>query len=358
MSFKSLVGIILIISLVGAVSGSVSVPLLPSEFGGSVTINGSPAPAGTTISAFIGGEERGSYVMDEAGTYGGAGVFDDRLIVQGSAEEMGEVISFQINGYDADQTGEYQPGVLFKLDLSTEYKEKVTPVATVTPEPTKAPSSGGGGSSTTEFTGTGEIQTSSGGKVLSDVVVDAGDGIAALTIYQGTDALDAEGDPVSSTGITPVNLSDSEEESEEEFVYLDYAWRLTPDGATFDPPATLTMIFGEDEWPDLQEEEPVVLCQSNDTGEWEILPTTWDEEQYMVTARCDHFSIVALFSQPAEELQPPEVLEEVEEVPPDEVQLEALVAEEGLQIPGYFIVIAVIVVILGIGAYILLPKRR
>ena len=60
---------------------SAGAPALPCEFYGTVTIDGSPAPAGTILSAKINDAERGRYVLEEAGTYGGPGTFDQRLKV-------------------------------------------------------------------------------------------------------------------------------------------------------------------------------------------------------------------------------------------------------------------------------------
>ena len=47
---------ICIFLLIGMAS---AVPLLPAEFSGTVTVDGSPAPAGTVITARVGDQERG-----------------------------------------------------------------------------------------------------------------------------------------------------------------------------------------------------------------------------------------------------------------------------------------------------------
>ena len=55
---------------------SVGAPALPCEFYGTVTIDGSPAPVGTLLSAKINDAERGRYILEETSKYGGPGTFD------------------------------------------------------------------------------------------------------------------------------------------------------------------------------------------------------------------------------------------------------------------------------------------
>ena len=87
-----------------------ALPALPCEFTGSVMIGDIPAPSGTIIRAFIGGEEAGRFVVNQAGTYGGEGLFDDRLVVEGDINKVNEEITFKIWSNDADETLVYQPG--------------------------------------------------------------------------------------------------------------------------------------------------------------------------------------------------------------------------------------------------------
>ena len=82
-------------------------PLIPNQFYGTVTIDGTDAPAGTIISAYIDGESRGSVVTTTAGEYG-----DDLnyLSVDGSEFDNGRTIVFRINGVVADETDTYKIG--------------------------------------------------------------------------------------------------------------------------------------------------------------------------------------------------------------------------------------------------------
>ena len=93
---------------------------LPEEFYGDVIINGAAAPVGTVIIAKIGGVERGSFTTTEAGKYGGSGTFDSRLVVAGEETEVGQTITFRVNGFQANQTAVYEPGLSGQLNLSAQ----------------------------------------------------------------------------------------------------------------------------------------------------------------------------------------------------------------------------------------------
>ncbi|RLA83856.1 MAG: hypothetical protein DRG31_05660, partial [Deltaproteobacteria bacterium] len=93
----------------------------PEEFRGSVTVNGAPAPVGARIIAKINGVERGNFTITEAGNYGGTGTFGERLAVAGNEADVGQTITFWINGTQAAQTAVYEPGESRELDLSVSH---------------------------------------------------------------------------------------------------------------------------------------------------------------------------------------------------------------------------------------------
>jgi len=122
---KILTGLILIfgvvfstlaISPVSAETTS-SVPPLPCEYSGSVMIGDTPAPAGTIIRAFIGEEEAGRFVVNQAGEYGGEDLFDDRLLVEGNNSVIDQEITFKIWSNDVSETLAYTPGDSREFDL-------------------------------------------------------------------------------------------------------------------------------------------------------------------------------------------------------------------------------------------------
>ena len=85
-------------------------PQLPEAYYGTVTISGAPAPVGTEIIAKISDEVKGSFTTTETGIFGGPDTFDPKLIVAGDEYDVGETVSFWINGAQADQVDDYDPG--------------------------------------------------------------------------------------------------------------------------------------------------------------------------------------------------------------------------------------------------------
>ncbi|NLA32273.1 MAG: PKD domain-containing protein, partial [Methanomicrobiales archaeon] len=79
--------------------------------------DGSPAPAGTVITARIDGRDCGSLTLDTAGVYGGDGIFDRRLLVSGEDDDAGKAITFFVSGMEASGTAVYTPGTSTRLDL-------------------------------------------------------------------------------------------------------------------------------------------------------------------------------------------------------------------------------------------------
>ncbi|MCM2467019.1 hypothetical protein [Methanoculleus oceani] len=115
-------GIVLIL-LLGLVAGAAAAgdtpPVFPQEFYGGVTIGGSPAPAGTVITATIGETECGSIQTVESGKYGDPDRrLGGRLIVTGTADQVGETITFSVNGVAAPQTSVFTSEAITALDLS------------------------------------------------------------------------------------------------------------------------------------------------------------------------------------------------------------------------------------------------
>ncbi len=112
-------------------------PALPCEFYGKVTLNGASAPVGTIVIAKLGEQERGQFVLEQEGVYGGAGTFDKRLKVVAEDSDLTAgtpKITFWVDGQKAWQESSFQPGVSLSLDLSVGGEQPAT-----TGEPTPAP---------------------------------------------------------------------------------------------------------------------------------------------------------------------------------------------------------------------------
>ncbi len=117
-----------------------AVPQMPHQLGGQVTVNGSPAPAGLSVSASINGVEYASGTTDAQGEYGISSAFrvsaDDPVTPAVEGGTNGDTINLYVDGIPAGSTT-FSSGSVDTLDLS------------VTIEYTLTVSSGAGGSVTT-----------------------------------------------------------------------------------------------------------------------------------------------------------------------------------------------------------------
>ncbi len=86
-----------IIMLSGATLLVSALELQPNKFSGSVMLNGTDAPAGTVINAYIGGEFRGSVVVESVGEY-------VQLEVNGGGSDNDTEATFTVKDIPADQT--------------------------------------------------------------------------------------------------------------------------------------------------------------------------------------------------------------------------------------------------------------
>jgi hypothetical protein len=133
----------------------------PPGYYGSITVNGQPAAAGTTITAMIGGEERGSITTAEPGIYG-----DDpgptKLWIRSYQNELGSTVTFYVSGVAAQQTVKLSDaGAANKADLT------FTGVPVPSPTGKSASSSGGSSSSGGGSSSSGGGSSSNGGGVVN-----------------------------------------------------------------------------------------------------------------------------------------------------------------------------------------------
>jgi len=296
--------LILILGLVASAAGAGDpTPVLPHEFYGSVTVAGSPAPAGTVITATINGAECGSVQTKEAGRYGSPDEsLGDRLDVTATSDQAGATITFYVNGVAAQETATFTSGAVTALDLTAAAGES-------TPTPTPTPGSGGSGSSQGPgseftynpdapaapevFTGRGSLTTSTAGVVLAPVTVKTNDNTGAVTIPEGTVARDGAGNPLGE--VTCSEVAPAEIPPAPAGTTIAFALACGPAGATFNPPAVLTYTLSAEEWAQIDEgATPVVMWYNPESSEWQEIAATVDPATRTVTAEVDHFSIYAL----------------------------------------------------------------
>ena len=86
----------------------------PHRFGGTVMLDGEGAAAGTSVTAFVDGNECGSATVRANVATGSTYTLD----VPASCAENGDTVSFQVGGYDAAETGTYAAGTGTVLNLT------------------------------------------------------------------------------------------------------------------------------------------------------------------------------------------------------------------------------------------------
>lgn len=144
--YLKLLSILVVAALLSAVvagglalaQGTPPAPVLPQSFWGSVKdASGNPIPSGT-VEAWMNGVKQDSIAIVN-GQYGGPGGFEERLVVQGTSEDIGKTIEFYVNGVKANETAKYTPGEKTNLNLTVpevqQPPEDTTPPAVVSTEP-------------------------------------------------------------------------------------------------------------------------------------------------------------------------------------------------------------------------------
>ena len=176
---------------------------------------------------------------------------------------------------------------------------------TTTPTPTPVPTLTPSGSATIKSAPTpppiptptpidisGSI--SGNGTVEQDIVYSVLDGQAVLNIAQGTTALTAASGPLQSITVG------------EECIYIPAApagayiigcaYDYQPNGATFNPAATMTLKYDPGMLPAGADASKLVIAYYDiTTSKWVVIPSVVDTVDQTVTAQVSHFSLFAVY---------------------------------------------------------------
>jgi len=148
----------------------------------------------------------------------------------------------------------------------------------------------------------GDIVTS-GGVFTEAVTFESEDGDLIISIPEDTVGKTEDGDPLPSISITK-KLSFPNAPEDGAFVGMPYD--LEPDGATFDPPITITFTYDPNKLPDGVEPKSLGLAYyDEETKSWVMLDPTSikiDPETNTITAEIDHFTLFGVMAstKPAE----------------------------------------------------------
>jgi len=144
---------------------------------------------------------------------------------------------------------------------------------------------------TTKLTGVISHQ----GIFTQEIVAYSHDRDCWLTIPKDTVGLRADGTPLSE--ITMVEVI--EPPLPQGTTRVARIYDLEPDGATFEPPVTLTWKYDPVDIPEnVREEDLVVAYYDAETGEWVELPSIVYVETNTITADVAHFTIFAIIAAP------------------------------------------------------------
>ena len=104
----------------------------PARYYGTVTINGEPAPTGTTIEADVDSEVRGSITVETGGSYGGPNASDEQLTLAGAPASENTTLTFYVTPPDSDrlaagQTDTWEPATRSELALTVEHTDDTDP---------------------------------------------------------------------------------------------------------------------------------------------------------------------------------------------------------------------------------------
>ncbi|MFH0966755.1 MAG: hypothetical protein V1862_03615 [Methanobacteriota archaeon] len=277
-----------------------AVPPLPAEFYGTLSVDGKPAPIGTVITAQINGVEKGSIVSIVDGFYGGPGLFDIRLKVNVSEEEYrpGELkVVFMINGQQATQNVDFEPGSSKQLDLSTgsatvtgQPTGIITPSATIAMVPgnTLVPT----GSSEVPSTGTSTITYG----LEQPKTFKADDGLAELFFTKDTMLFSPDGQFLNVVGLRPRIINDLPPfPSNQSLIFTGYAYEIIPEGTYFNPKGVLTLKLPPDRAYEIINASPVIYEYLPQTAAWEPVNTASNIFTNLITADIYEAAIYGLF---------------------------------------------------------------
>ena len=140
------------------------------------------------------------------------------------------------------------------------------------------------------------LPTDDSGVLQQAFTVTTPNGRAELTIPQGV-AVRRSGAPVRPDDVLALRLVDRNYNGMQNAVSIGEVLYLMQSGVAFQPAATLTLFYEDDEIPPWENEEQLTLSVYNDErGIWETLPSIVDAERNKITAQVTHFSLFSVTS--------------------------------------------------------------
>ena len=326
------IGLALLLSL--CATPVYATPALPHAFYGSVTINGSPAPIGTSVEARGNGVRTGiegnPITVAETGKYGGPDGLDPKLVVQGELLLEEATITFYVNGVSTGETYPFASGEITPLDLSA-------------PAPEGPPALGAPTAlylETNLFGTVTDFRISETGEILKTIEATSEDGNLTLYLPKGTIALDKNGKPLASLEVA---VDESLPDPPVNAHIIGLPCIFEPSGATFAPPITFIWSYDPDALPKgVAEEDLVIAYYDEDAGKWVDLDCVVDTENNTITASVAHFTTIAILSMPPAAFTSSSlVISPAEVAPGEKVNISISVANTGGREGRYTVVLKI-----------------
>jgi hypothetical protein len=276
------------ICALGGSSAADSLPLMPAEFYGTVYIENTPAPIGTTVTVLLNGILIDELITIEPGVFGGTGIFDKRLsVVVDGANTDSSIIQFQVNGISTPGKEEFAPGRSKKVELfvtSAGFEEGMsTPAVTALPTQIFTP-----------------MQTQIEEQIIligdpfdqydsfipydpyypeypqpynefqGERIFFSNDGDAQLISHPGSEMRTAAGGIVQQVTFEHRSLAGIQ--TPQGLLYAGYGYELAPANLLFLPDATFIIYIDDD----IFDEHPMIMRYDVATGAWANMPSLAD----------------------------------------------------------------------------------
>ena len=151
---------------------------------------------------------------------------------------------------------------------------------------------------TVTYYGEGKVDTTPAGITRESVIIKSADWGAGLAIEAGTVVFDSTNQPLTLATARPVTAGSLPTMPDEAGIrFTGMAYDMGPDGATFNPPATVSFTVPDNQWD--ANARYAIRSYSTTTTSWDDIPTTVDSSTRIVSGKVSHLCLFGLFAFPA-----------------------------------------------------------
>lgn len=115
-----LIGLFVAPGAVAAQDDDDDIDPVPAAYYGDVTVDGEHADAGVDVTAELDGETYGPIATDGNGEFGGSAAADEKLVVDPDEAPDDQLVTFYVDGEQADETATWDPAGSTEISLSVD----------------------------------------------------------------------------------------------------------------------------------------------------------------------------------------------------------------------------------------------